>query len=116
MPIADIIILFMLALNENFVLLMSLFTTLTVQSASCERGFSTMKRIKTALRNCLSQSTLEELMYFSVNGPVIGDFPFEQAVNYWINLKIRRSSALALNKNQAWGDQVPQENLLLQKL
>ena len=44
-----------------------------VDSADCERGFSAMKHIKNALRNRLSQASLEQLLTIAINGPELSD-------------------------------------------
>jgi len=44
-----------------------------VDSADCERGFSAMKHIKNALRNRLSQVSLEQLLTIAINGPELSD-------------------------------------------
>ena len=43
--------------------------TLPVSTADCERAFSTMNRVKTDLRNRLKTTTLERLMFNSLEGP-----------------------------------------------
>jgi hypothetical protein len=76
MPVAEIIAAFfdnetMTDLFPNMALIMVFFLVITHNSADAERGFSIMKRIKSAVRNSLGQATLEQLMYISINGPDI---------------------------------------------
>ena len=52
---------------------------LPVSTASCERAFSAMKRIKTELRNRMKTSTLDQLMRISIEGPPMDSFNFEMA-------------------------------------
>lgn len=59
-------------------------------TADCERAFSTMKRVKTPLRNRLKTSTLDCLLRISIEGPDLNDFDFEQAVNKWSSIRNRR--------------------------
>ena len=63
-----------------------------VSTANCERAFSTMKRIKTELRNHLKTSTLDRLMRISIEGPPSPDFNFERAADIWSGMRNRRLS------------------------
>ena len=58
--------------------------------ATCERGFSAMKRIKTELRNRLTTKVLDCLMQISIDGPDLGSFDFERAVTKWASRRNRR--------------------------
>ena len=49
---------------------------LPVSTAECERAFSAMKRIKTALRNQLITPNLDHLMRVSIDGPSLHDLFF----------------------------------------
>lgn len=103
-------------LNPFFVILMIIFIVLTKDSSDCERGFSVMKRIKTAVRNRLGQAALEQLMYISINGPSLPEFDFDIAVRVFCNLanrrlqtsvvnEVARKEALELSK-YVWGEPV----------
>ena len=59
-------------------------------STDCERGFSTMKRIKTEKRNSLSCQNLQHLLIISIEGPTALDFPYDKAVGKWAAEKKRR--------------------------
>eukprot|EP00058_Branchiostoma_floridae_P002231 XP_002587719.1 hypothetical protein BRAFLDRAFT_94623 [Branchiostoma floridae] len=48
----------------------------------CARGFSTMKRIKTQARNHLKESTLDNLLMTSIEGPPAEDYDFEAACDW----------------------------------
>ena len=48
-------------------------------TADCERGFSVMKLLKTALRNRISQQHLNAAMLVKIEGPNDHAFDFEQA-------------------------------------
>ena len=63
---------------------------LPVSTAECERAFSTMKRVKTALRNRLITANLDHLMRISINGPTIQNFDFLKAATSWGNQRQRR--------------------------
>jgi hypothetical protein len=106
-------------LSPMFVRLFVIYLVLTKDSSDCERGFSVMKRIKTVMRNRLVQSTLEQLMYISLNGPDLKDFDFHEAVLMFVNSGKRllktslesekaRSAAIRLDKT-TWGSAVPDE-------
>ena len=56
---------------------------LPMPTVDCEREFSTLKRIKTDLRNRLSSMTLQNLMMISVEGPEPSDFPYDRACDLW---------------------------------
>lgn len=55
-----------------------------VSSAECERGFSIMNNTLTKLRNRMHIETLSSLMFISVNGPALEDFPAKRFAADWI--------------------------------
>ena len=63
---------------------------LPISTADCERGFSTMKKIKTRLRSMISNVTLNHCMRISMEGQPFDKFDFDTAVNSWSMLKNRR--------------------------
>ena len=63
---------------------------LPISTAECERAFSTMIRIKTALSNRLITTNLDHLMRISINGPNSTDFDFSKAATAWGNQRQRR--------------------------
>jgi len=67
----------------NITVLILIALTIPVSSAEAERVFSTMKRIKTNLRNCLSTPVMDDLMTISCNGPKPAEFSYEEAVYRW---------------------------------
>ncbi len=64
--------------------------TIPFSTADCERAFSTMKRVKTPLRNRLKTTTLDWLLRISIEGPDLKDF--DKAVNKWSTIRNRRIS------------------------
>ena len=54
-----------------------------MSSADCERRFSALKRIKTRLRNRLSNRILSNLLMISIEGPELKDFDFKKAADVW---------------------------------
>ncbi|CAH1264092.1 ZNF862 [Branchiostoma lanceolatum] len=57
-----------------------------VSTADCERGFWTMKRVKTALRNRLKAETLNNLLMISIEGPDAEEFNFDSACDNWAGM------------------------------
>lgn len=54
-----------------------------VSTVDCERGFSRQNLIKTAIRNRITISNLENLMMISIEGPERKKFSFTRAFNKW---------------------------------
>ena len=52
---------------------------LPTSTADCERGFSTLKRVKTAQRNCLQNEALNAVLRVSIEGPSVADFSKREA-------------------------------------
>ena len=63
--------------------LASIALILPVSTADCERGFSTLKRIKTDARNRLKTDTLDKLIRLSSEGPCMEQFNFDEAATRW---------------------------------
>ncbi|XP_076103623.1 zinc finger protein 862-like [Mytilus galloprovincialis] len=63
---------------------------LPVSTADCERSFSTMARIKSVLRNRLSQRVLNQLMCISIEGPSSSDFNFPSCVSAFGQIRKRK--------------------------
>lgn len=53
-------------------------------TTECGRQFSSMNRIKTALRNHLSNDSLQALMKINYYGPSDNDFDPEEVINKWL--------------------------------
>ena len=53
----------------NLTKLATIGLLLPVSSVDCERGFSTLSRVKTKLRNRLSNKVLNYLLMISIEGP-----------------------------------------------
>ena len=67
----------------NLATLFKVVLSLPLSTASCERGFSAMKRIKSDWRSSLATSTLSMLLYVSVEGPEIQDYNCLPALERW---------------------------------
>ena len=65
---------------------------LPMSTADCERGFSSLQRIKTDLRNQLSNRILNYLLLISIEGPSPTEFPYHEACDIWSGWRNRRIS------------------------
>ena len=74
----------------NFALLATVALIIPVSTAECERCFSSMKRIKTTLRNRMETATLDQLMRIANEGPEPEVFNFDKAADLWGSLRQRR--------------------------
>ncbi len=63
---------------------------LPMSSVDCERGFSTLSRVKTDLRSRLSNKNLNHLLMISIEGPCPSDFPYDTACDKWAAMRSRR--------------------------
>ena len=63
---------------------------LPMSTADCERRFSALQRIKTDLRNRLSNKVLHYLLSISIEGPPPADFPYNEACDIWAGWRNRR--------------------------
>ena len=59
-------------------------------TADCERGFSALKRIKTSLRNRLSNAITVHLMFIAIEGPPLANFDVDAACSAWASKRNRR--------------------------
>lgn len=64
-------------LYPNLCKLAQICLVLPLSTADCERAFSTMKRVKTPLRNRLNTKTLDSLMRIRIEGADQECFDFE---------------------------------------
>ena len=74
----------------NILMLAEIILVIPTSSAICERGFSTMARIKTDGRSRLGPEMLDNLMAISVNGPTIADYNCNGALSLWFNGEKKR--------------------------
>lgn len=71
---------------SNIMKVIHLTAIYPLANASCERGFSTMKRVKSDWRCSLSCNSLDVLMRIKIDGPKrLADFQPRPAVNRWWN-------------------------------
>ena len=62
----------------DYVVLGQLAMSVPLNSASCERGFSTQNLSKNKARNRLGQDTLQDIMKITINGPHFAEFDYTQ--------------------------------------
>ena len=63
--------------------------TIPVSTASCERGFSKMNIVSTALRTRLTVQHMSSLMFISINGPPLSMWQPLKYVKSWLALNHR---------------------------
>ncbi|KAE8293775.1 hypothetical protein D5F01_LYC06711 [Larimichthys crocea] len=78
----------------NLAKLAAAMAVLPVSTADCERGFSSMKRVKTSLRNRMKESTLNNLLMISMEGPPAEEFNFHAACDSWAGMARRRLNVI----------------------
>ena len=74
----------------NLLKILQSCVTIPMNTAKCERGFSTQNRIKTKLRTRLNNQSLVDLMRISEDGPPLKDFNFPRALVKWKTAKVRK--------------------------
>ena len=74
----------------NLFKIASLALLMPYQTADCERGFSAQNAIKTSLRNCLNEDSLNALMAIKCEGGSLNDYDFTRALKIWSRNKDRR--------------------------
>lgn len=67
----------------NILALVRILLVIPVQTATLERGFSLMKRVKTDWRNRLKPHILSQLMMITLNDPDLENFDAQPAVSRW---------------------------------
>lgn len=75
---------------SNFLGLVDLILTIPATSVEAERGFSTMKLIKTDPRNRMREGSLNILLRIVLLSSCEDDFDPAPAVNLWFDSCIRR--------------------------
>jgi len=74
----------------GIVILALIALVIPVTSAACERGFSTLKRIKTRLRSRLKADTLDNCICVSEEAPGLNLFDLTRAIEAFFTSKQRR--------------------------
>ena len=74
----------------NFCKLAQVCLLLPLNTADCERAFSTMRRVKSRLGSQMNNSTLNHCMRISMEGHPLEVFDFNKSVDTWSRLRNRR--------------------------
>ena len=75
---------------KNVMHIVELLLITPFTNAKVERLFSRMNRIKTTLRNRLSTARPETQLRIGEEGCPLADFKADEALEYWLDQKIRR--------------------------
>ena len=84
---------------------------LPTNTADCERGFSLMKRFKTALRSKMKIPFISAMMAVKLNTAEEGEFNPEPFVKSWWAKKQRRLGGDGIKKQQAAPSQDNEEDI-----
>ena len=95
--------------NFNFIIILML--VLPTNTADCERGFSLMKRFKTALRSKMKIPFISAMMAVKLNTAEEGEFNPEPFVKSWWAKKQRRLGGDGIKKQQAAPSQDNEEDI-----
>ncbi|XP_046753090.1 uncharacterized protein LOC124416210 [Diprion similis] len=71
-----------------------IFLTMPVTTASCERGFSKLKLIKTYLRSTMGQGRLTGLAILSIENRLAKTLDYDEVINEFASRKARRIANL----------------------
>ena len=85
------------ATYSNFRHIVEIVLVIPMATASVERGFSTMKRVKTDWRSCLDIPMLRMLMWISIHGPSLAAYHATTAVHTWWDSAERTRRVAALD-------------------
>ena len=72
---------------------------LTIATEYCERAFSTMRRVKSRLRSQMNNSTLNNCIRISMEGPPLETFNFDKAPDSWSKPRNRSTKVQTLGAN-----------------
>ena len=74
----------------NLSILLSIFLTVPVSSAECERSFSCLKRLKTWLRSTMSQPRFSFLAIIQMNRDILKKINVSELIDKFASKKTRR--------------------------
>ncbi|CAH1264085.1 ZNF862 [Branchiostoma lanceolatum] len=76
--------------------LVEMYLVIPMNSSCCERGFSSMKRIKSDWRSSLGNEMLNNLLQISIHGTTVDDYDPEAAIHKWYHggMRMRRPELL----------------------
>jgi len=103
----------------NVLSLVDLVLTLPASTSECERGFSSMKQIKSDWRSSLKSSTLSDLMTVKLHSAAIEQYDPTAAVEMWAsagprkrNLTYKRNNTSTATTSKEESDDCPTFQLL----
>ena len=67
----------------NILMLVEIILILPLATATVERGFSAMKRVKNDWRSCLDTDILNMLLRITVNGCSFDEYDPQRAIQHW---------------------------------
>ncbi|CAI6370026.1 unnamed protein product [Macrosiphum euphorbiae] len=76
----------------NIEILLQIYLTMPCTHCSSERSFSTLKRIKTRLRSCMTQERLDGLSLLTIESDVTSSLNFESVIKTFAEKKARKKS------------------------
>lgn len=76
----------------NIEILLQIYLTMPCTNCSSERSFSTLKRIKTRLRSCMTQERLDGLSLLTIESDVTSSLNFESVIETFAEKKARKKS------------------------
>lgn len=74
----------------NINICLRIFFSIMVTNASGERSFSTLKRVKTYLRNSIAQENLNSLAIVSINKDILDEIDTNCIIEKFASLKARK--------------------------
>ena len=87
---------------RNVLVLVEIVLVIPVQTATIERAFSLVKRVKSDCHKRLSPTTLSQLMIIKLDGPQLNKFDCQLAVARWwkVGTRGRRSGSTTYGPHQ----------------
>lgn len=76
----------------NITILLTIFLTVPLSSAECERSFSVLKRLKTWLRTTMGQDRLSSLALIQINPEILDSLDRKYLVEKFASTKERRAT------------------------
>ena len=70
--------------QNNILVLVKLMITISPTTATCERSFSAMNRLKTVLKTRMQQETLSNLLRVKDHGTVLKELDPDSAIDQWL--------------------------------
>lgn len=75
---------------SNVETLLRIYLSIPISNASGERSFSTLKRVKSYLRNSINQENLSSLALLNVENEVLENIDSNEIINKFAEMKIRK--------------------------